>query len=112
MIYDDPLFSGGIDNWPSQSALAEIFRSDGYLVDEGKYSIRLGDFGHFVFRELGGDLGPGKITAESDSTEDLIAFSRRVSGTLAKAGIRHRFEIYSGADELVAYMHWDWPKDW
>ena len=62
--------------------------------------------------ELGGDLGPGRVTAESDSTEKLIAFSRRVSKTLADAGVRHRFEIYSGADELAAYLHHDWPKDW
>lgn len=109
---DEPLFSGGLDHWPSKSALAGMFRSDGYLVTEGRYSVRLDDFDHFEFRELGGDLGPGRVTAESNSAEKLIAFSRRVSKTLADAGVRHQFEIYSGADELAAYLHHDWPKDW
>jgi hypothetical protein len=107
-----PGFAGELENWPSNSTLAEIFRSEGYLVTEGKYSVSLDDFSHFVFRELGSELGSGTITAESDSTEDLIAFSHRVSRTLANAGIKHRFEIYSEADDLIAYIDHDWPKDW
>lgn len=111
MADDYPFFAGELASWPSKSALALMFRAAGYLVDEGRYSVSLNDFEHFVFRELGGDLGPGRISAGSESAEELIAFSRRVSQTLGDAGIKHRFEIYSGTDELIAYMHHDWPAD-
>ena len=112
-MHDDcPGFAGELANWPSKAALAQIFRSDGYQICEGRYSIRLEDFEHFEFRELGGDLGPGAVSAESTSTQALTTFAGRVSRTLAKAGIRHRFEIYSATDALVAYLHHDWPKDW
>ena len=104
-MHDDcPGFAGELDDWPSKAALAQIC--------EGRYSIRLEDFEHFEFRELGGDLGPGAVTAESTSAQALTAFVGRVSRTLAKAGIRHRFEIYSASDALIAYLHHDWPKDW
>ncbi|WP_374635125.1 hypothetical protein [Paracoccus sp. (in: a-proteobacteria)] len=108
---DDPGFAGQLDNWPSPDALAQIFLSEGYRVRQGRYSISLDDFEHFEFRELGGDLGPGSISAESASAKALTGFAGRVSQTLAKAGIRHRFEIYSATDELIAYLHHDWPKD-
>lgn len=100
-----------ISKWPSKTELVNIFQSDGYTVIEGKYSVRLADFDHFGFRELGGDLGPGCITTDHKSTEELAGFSSHVSRTLANSGIRHRFEVYSGKEELAAYMHYDWPKD-
>ncbi|MEM8851867.1 MAG: hypothetical protein AAGE03_17760 [Pseudomonadota bacterium] len=55
-----------IERWPSKSDLAEMFRKDGYLVYEGRYSVRLDDFDSFQFRELGGDLGPGCVTADNE----------------------------------------------
>ena len=111
-MHDDaPGFAGELDPWPSKPALAAIFRADGYQLHEGRYSIRLEDFQHFEFRELGGNLGPGTITAENPSAEALTAFARRVSATLAHAGIKHRFEIYSPDDDLIAYLHHDWPQD-
>jgi hypothetical protein len=103
--------SAQIDKWPSKNKLANIFKSDGFEVTEGKYSIRLEDFEHFVFRDLGGDLSSGCITADHESAKELVDFSGRVSQTLGKAGVRHRFEVYSENEELVAYMHYDWPKD-
>ncbi|WP_176440188.1 hypothetical protein [Boseongicola aestuarii] len=57
-------------------------------------------------------MGPGVVTAESDSAEELIVFLRRVSQTLADADVRHRFEVYSGTDKLIAYIHHEWPKAW
>lgn len=88
-----------------------MFKNDGYQVREGRFSVRLVDFPEFVFRELGGDLGPGCVTADDESTEALVAFSERVSKTLAKAGVKHRFEIYTATDTLTAYSHHDWPED-
>jgi len=101
----------GISNWPTKAELIRIFRSDGYAVKEGKYSVRLKDFDHFAFQELGQDISPGIITADHESVEELISFSERVSATLAKAGIRHRFEVYSETEELAAYIHHGWPED-
>jgi len=112
MSNEHAILAAEISKWPSKTELVNIFRSDGYAVIEGKYSVRLAEFDHFAFRELGGDLGHGSITADHNSTEELVDFSSRVSGTLANSGIRHRFEVYSGKEELAAYMHYDWPKDW
>ncbi len=105
------LLAAEISRWPSMNELASIFRSDGYTVIEGKFSLRLADFNHFVFRELGGDLSLGSVSADHRSTEELVAFSHPVSRTLANSGIRHRFEVYSEKEELAAYMHHNWPKD-
>ncbi|SMX22499.1 hypothetical protein BOA8489_00596 [Boseongicola aestuarii] len=112
MKYEPIVFAGELDRWPSKSALAEMFKSDGYQVQEGRFAIRLKDFDSFAFRELEGDMGPGVVTAESDSAEELIVFLRRVSQTLADADVRHRFEVYSGTDKLIAYIHHEWPKAW
>jgi len=101
-----------ISNWPSKAKLAEMFRGEGYKVDEGRYSVRLKDFDHFVFRELEGDIGQGYITADHASTEALVKICKRVSQTLANGGVQHRFEVYSDREELAAYLHHDWPKDW
>ena len=101
-----------ISNWPTKSQLVNIFQSDGYAVIDGNYSVGLADFDHFAFRGLGGDLDVACITGDHESTEELVAFARRVSQTLANSGLRHRFEVYSEKDELAAYLHHDWPKDW
>ena len=101
-----------ITKWPSKAELIDIFRDDGFVVSEGRYSVILADFDHFAFRELGGDLGTGCVTADHPSIEELVTFSGRVSQTLAKSGIRHRFEVYSEKEDLAAYFHHDWPKDW
>lgn len=108
---EDAILSAEISGWPSKSDLANMLRADGYSVVEGKYSIRLEDFSHFVFQELGEPAGAGCISADDASVEALIACSSRVSKTLAKAGIRHRFEVYDGDEVLAAYFHHAWPKD-
>ncbi len=105
------LLSASISKWPSKTELANMFKLDGFAITEGTYSIRLNDFDHFVFRELSHDSSTGCITADHKSSEELVAFSGRVSKTLAKSGVRHRFEVYSEKEELVSYMHHDWPKD-
>lgn len=109
---DPATLAAQIFNWPTKAELVSIFRSDRYAVKEGKYSIVLEDFGHFAFRELGQDLGEGCISAYHESVEELTIFSKRVSATLARVGIKHRFEVYSNMSELAAYFHHEWPKDW
>ena len=105
------IMAAEIDNWPTKSALAEMFRSEGYAVTQGRFSVRLTDFDNFVFRELGGDLQSGSISADSESTDRLIAFASRVSETLKIHSVRHRFEVYSEIGEMAAYLHHDWPRE-
>ena len=112
MSDDYALLAAEISNWPSKADLVKMFEAEGYAVYEGRYSVRLKDFDHFAFQELGGDLGPGCITADHPSVEAFVAICERVSQTLGKNGIRHRFEVYSGEEDLAAYLHHDWPKDW
>ena len=98
-----------IYKWPSKPELVQIFKSHNYRVTEGRHSVRLDDYDHFVFRELGGELGSGCISADHKSTQELIIISGHVSQTLAQADVRHRFEVYSEEAKLAAYIHHDWP---
>lgn len=106
------LLSGEIDRWPSMEEMCRILEAANLSPNVGKLSIRINDFDHFVFEEYGGDIGPPRISADADTTEELVRQSNIVSQLLAKAGIRHRFEISGGGDGLVAYHHYNWPKVW
>ena len=104
--------SAGIEGWPSKEEMCRILESENLSLNVGKYSIRIIEFDSFVFREYGGDLGDPCITAEAESTEELIRQSKIVSQALSKEDIRHRFEIYGTDEGLVLYLHHKWPKDW
>ena len=103
--------TGEVDNWPTKDQLAAILRKAALSVRVGRYSVQVEDCAHFVFQEYGGDLGNPQIDADADSVEDLVGDGRLVSDALARAGLRHRFEIYDDAnpDSLAAYLHYDWP---
>ena len=89
--------------------LAEVLANAGLRIQVGRYSIRVLGCEHFVFEQLGGDLGEPQVEADALSVDDMMRDGRLVSAALAAAGIRHRFEIYGGDDEMVGYLHHDWP---
>ena len=89
--------------------MAAILQSAGLRVLVGDYSIRVEDCSHFVFQEYGGDLGAPTIDADADDPEEMIREGKLVSDALAKAGVRHRCEIYDCHDEMVGYLHYGWP---
>ena len=100
---------GELATWPTMERMAAILSNAGLHVQVGRYSIRVQDCSHFVFREYGGDLGDPVITADSDTVEDMISEAKLVSDALARAGIRHRFEILDDKDQLSGYLHHEWP---
>ena len=93
--------------------MAAILSDAGLHIVVGRYSIRIEDFDHFVFQEYGGDLGDPQVDADADTLEDMVRETNIVSDVLAKAGIRHRFEIYDDAaddpDAVAGYIHHEWP---
>lgn len=101
--------AGGLAAWPSKDRMADILRAAGLRIVVREYAIRVEDCAHFVFQEYGGDLGDPQIDADADSVEAMLADGKLVSDALARAGIRHRFEVYDDRDELAGYLHWDWP---
>jgi hypothetical protein len=101
--------AGELTAWPSKEQMAKILRHAGLKVTEGNYSIRVDDCSHFVFQEYGGDLGDPSIDADADTLAEMLSDGNLVSEALAKAGIRHRFEIYNVEGEMVGYLHFDWP---
>ena len=105
--------AGELDQWPTKDRLAKILREAGLRVVVGRYSVRIEDFSHFVFQEYGGDLGEPQLDADADSVEDMVRNARRVSEALARAGIRHQFEIYDDdaddPDAIDGYLHYEWP---
>ncbi|MGB0901416.1 hypothetical protein [Halocynthiibacter sp.] len=104
--------AGQIENCPSKDELAQVLLSAGYEAYVGRYSIRLEEFDRFSFQELGSDPRTPYIDANHRNVSELIAFSQRVSRTLADAHIKHVFEIYDANEELAAYLHHNWPKAW
>jgi hypothetical protein len=89
--------------------MAAILRDAGLRVCVGRYSVRVEDCSHFVFQECGGGLGHPAIDADADTVEQLVRDGRLVSEVLARAGVRHRFEIYDEHDDLMGYLHHEWP---
>ena len=86
-----------------------MLRGAGLKLKVGKFSLRLTDFGHFVNREYGGDLGEPQFDVDGDDVVALTEFCDQVSKVLAANELRHRFEIYSDEGDLVTYLHHRWP---
>ena len=107
----DTRLYGTLEGWPSKSEMASLLKSAGLTVDEGEYSIRLKDCEHFVIQEYGGDLGDPQIDAAASTLVRMLRDGHRISATLASADIRHRFELYNDAGELVGYLHHRWPQE-
>lgn len=100
---------GQIADWPSKGRMAEILRAAGLYVQVGRFSIRIKNCSHFVIQEYGGDLGDPAIDADAETVDEMLRDGTLVSDALAKAGLKHRFEIYDEQDNLVGYLHHDWP---
>lgn len=89
--------------------MARVLTQAGLRILVGACSLRIEDLGHFCFQNYGGDLCEPDIDADADSVEELRRDAQLVSDALARAGIRHRFELYDARNEMVGYMHHDWP---
>ena len=110
MVDTSASMAGELAEWPSKNRMAAILRDAGLRVYVGRYSIRVKDCSHFVFREYGGDLGEPSIDADSDCADNMTREAKLVSDALIKAGIVHRFEIYDHRDDMVEYLHHGWPR--
>jgi hypothetical protein len=101
--------AGELTNWPAKDLMAKILRDAGLCIEVGRYSIRVQNCPHFVFQEYGQDLGDPTVDADAETVEGLTKDARLVSGALADAGIKHRFEIYDERGEMAGYLHYEWP---
>jgi hypothetical protein len=101
--------AGELSTWPDKHRMAKILHKGGLNVYVSKYSVRVEDCSHFSFEHYGGDIGEPIIDADADSLDEMMRDAKRVSAALAAAGIRHRFELYDAANEMVGYVHYDWP---
>jgi hypothetical protein len=108
---------GECDPWPSKAEMMKVLAAGGLRIMEGQYSIWVRDCERFSFVTYGGDICEPTISAEADSVDVMIRDAGLVSDALAKAGIRHRFEIYDASDDedfvetLFAYKHYGWPQE-
>ncbi len=107
------LIFGQLEKWPTKDRMAGILRDAGLRVYVGQYSVRVEDCSHFSFEEYGGDLGDPQVEADADTVAEMMREGQLVSDALARAGIRHRFEIHDDeADDpnaIAGYLHYDWP---
>lgn len=90
--------------WPSMDQMVSILGAGGLQISVSRYSIRLNGFSHFVFAEYGGDISEPSIAADASSPEELAADAQRVSSVLSRAGVIHRFEIYSESGVAITYI--------
>jgi hypothetical protein len=111
MSEDFSLLAGQLSTWPSKDELATVLRGAGLRIYIGRYSIRVEDCERISFEEYGGDLSEPCIVASAQTTERMVQDAELVSHVLAGAGIRHRFEVYDGEENLAAYLHHDWPTE-
>ena len=100
---------GELDGGPSKKELNEVLRQAGLQTQVGRYKITVCNCSHFRFVDCGPD--DFDIDAHADSPEAMLREAGWVSEALAKAGIRHRFEIYAQDDEMVGYLHHNWPLE-
>jgi hypothetical protein len=56
-----------------------------------------------------GDAAACLVSGDDDDVERLAEAARRLSVTLARHALRHRFEVYDADHELAAYFHYGWP---
>ena len=105
---DHATLAADLSHWPSKAETASLLRAAGLTVTVGRHSVRIRDCAHFAFQEYGGPNGP-TIEAEAPSVEALVHDARLVSGALARASLRHRFEVYDMEGVLQSYVHHDWP---
>jgi hypothetical protein len=110
------ILAGELARWPSKAQMASILSAAGLTVNVGRYSIRVRDCSDFAFQEYGGDLGEPTIEASASSPEALTREAKLVSDALARANLKHRFEIYDWDEsrdryELSGYLHHGWPSD-
>lgn len=101
--------AGQLASWPTKDRMAAILCDAGLRVQVGQYSIRVQNCSNFVFQEYAGDSGDPTIDADAESVEDMMRWAGLVSDALARAGIKHRFEIYDDHDFLSGYLHHEWP---
>jgi hypothetical protein len=101
---------GELAPWPSRDALAELLRAAGLQVTVGQHSLRVADCAHFVFQDFGQPTGEPTLDADAPDLAAMLRDAGRVSAALAEAGVRHRFELYDEADQLVGYLHHGWPS--
>lgn len=106
---DSAILAAELAPGPSKADMASLLRAAGLTADVGRFSIRVRECVHLVFQAYGGDLGGPTVEASAPSVERLLRDAQLVSGALARAGVRHRFEVYDGDGVLRAYVHHDWP---
>ena len=100
---------GELAPWPTRDALAELLRAADLAVTVGQHSLRVADCTHFVFQDFGRPDANPTVDADGPDLATLSKEAAQVSAALAKAGVRHRFELYDEADEMVGYLHHLWP---
>jgi hypothetical protein len=100
-----------LGDWPTKDAMAKVLRNAGLRIRVGRYSIRVEDCGYFVFQQYGGDISEPAVEADTVSAEQIIREAKLVSQALARAGVKHRFEVYNDSRHgvMVGYLHHEWP---
>jgi hypothetical protein len=101
--------AGELLPWPARRHLASILRDAGLKVTVGQYSVRVDSCSHFSFENYGGDICEPTIYADADSLDEMMRDAQLVSAALTRGKVKHRFELYDSRNQMVGYLHHDWP---
>lgn len=85
---------------------ARIGESSHYVT--GHYVAVENTRGNLTFERIEND--EYLVGGDADTVDELLSLATSVSNALSKLQLRHRFEIYFPDNNLVVYLHYDWPQ--
>ncbi len=111
------MFGGAMTDLPP-AALADALRRGGTPAEVRESSLFTGGWYVRIVTASGVDCSFERIEpteylvrGDADRLVQLEPFARALSAALAKAGVRHRLEVYAEDESLAAYLDHAWPQD-
>ena len=113
---DYPILAGQVMTRMHLHSLKQALDNTGITARIGESSHY--ETGHYVAVEnTNGNLTFEKIEeneylvgGDAGTINELLSLATPVSNALSKLHLKHRFEIYFPDNNLVTYLHYDWPQ--
>lgn len=102
--------TGELSPWPARERLLAVLREGGLHVVEDGHTLHVADAFRWTFDHVSVDGAEPEVEADAETVEMLLRDAERVSTALARAKIRHRFEVFDGDRVPRGYFHFDWPQ--
>jgi hypothetical protein len=100
--------AGQVETDLSFEEFTKTFSHSDWSTNIGRYALRLsGPLGECEFVQV----QDGYLLEDGIEAADVMVATQSLSAQLSSHGLRHRFEVYDVGDELVLYVHHNWPLE-